>query len=78
MHLGRHPLCTDEGYRPLGAFVDNQLENIGARVVPDDVQVKFSARYLLKVDFGYQYGFAIELRCDKELPERIDDTASAP
>ena len=55
-----------------------ELENVGASVMADDVEVHFAADDLGAVDFGNEDGFVFEIRSGEEIAEGVDDATSAP
>src|SRR5260221_14674142 len=60
-----------------GARVDVELEDIGAGVVADDVEVELATDDLGAVDFGDEDDFVFEVRAGEEIAEWVDDTTAA-
>src|SRR3974390_3453447 len=65
------------GNRTLRPIVNDELEDIGPRIVPGSIEVKFSARYLVEVDLGIENGLSGKIRASEHASERIEDSAAA-
>src|SRR5207253_7946253 len=68
---GRH-------YGLFGPLVDGELEDVGTRVVPGDVEVVLAARDLAEVQLGTEDRLLFENRSHQHFAGRIDDAAAAP
>jgi hypothetical protein len=68
------PLRDDWFFSP---FVDLQLENIRARIVADNIEIKFPAHDLRAIDLGSQNHFVIRIWPSEKVPERIDNATAA-
>src|SRR3546814_12408175 len=67
-------LICDGGAR---AFVHRKAEDVGSRIMTDDIEIIFSAHDLFQVDIGIEDGFAGEIRAGQQLAMRTDDNAAA-
>ncbi len=59
------------------AFVDSELEDVGASVVSGDVEVVLAAHDVVQVAVGGEDSFAREVRFSKDIPQRSNDAAPA-
>src|SRR3546814_20690586 len=66
-------LICDGGAR---AFVHRKAEDVGSRIMTDDIEIIFSAHDLFQVDIGIEDGFAGEIRAGQQLAMRTDDNAA--
>src|SRR3546814_14638957 len=66
-------LICDGGAR---AFVHRKAEDVGSRIMTEDIEIIFSANDLFQVDIGIEDGFAGEIRAGQQLAMRTDDNAA--
>ena len=60
----------------LGPLVDVQLENVGAGIVADDIEVVLAADDLPEIDFRDEDCFAIGVWSSKEIAKGINYTTA--
>src|SRR5271157_2102432 len=65
------------GYRAFGLFVHVELENVGPRVMADNIQVVLATDDLSAIDLGEQNRLAFKVRSGKKIAKRIDDATAA-
>src|ERR1700730_1531910 len=63
--------------RMLGHLLDEQLKNIGAGVVADDIEVVLAADDLPEINFRDEDCFAVGVGPSKEIAKGIDDATAA-
>src|SRR6185437_5417478 len=65
------------GHRTLRPIVNDELEDIGPRIVPGSVEVELAASDMFEINFGVEDRLTGKIRTREHAPERIDDGAAA-